>query len=274
MKNQIDAALNEIIDGLNVDGGLKDAILYAINSGGKRVRPTIACLVYKAKKRSISREILRMASAIEMIHTASLIHDDLPGIDDDDFRRNKLTVHKKFDEATAILTGDLLFVKGIGILSANDELDKIGDGTMESLFNGEFLDVKYEKKSVNKDDWLHMVKGKTAALIRLSFLTGAILAGYSDEETDRLGQAGELIGIAFQMTDDLLDVIGSEEEVGKRLRKDSEEGKCTALEYYSVSEIKEKTEIYFNRCINTIETVNVDFSDLIKFLSILKEREK
>jgi len=274
MKNLINAALNGIVSELNIDSNLNDAISYAINSGGKRIRPTIACMVYKARKKSVSREILRMASAIEMIHTASLIHDDLPGIDNDDFRRKKPTVHKKFDEATAILAGDLLFVKGLALLSENGKLGKIGANTMESLINGEFLDIKYENKKVEIEDWLRMVKGKTAALIRLSFLTGAVLADYSNEETDKLGEVGESIGIAFQMTDDLLDVIGSEEEVGKKLHKDREKGKCTALQYCSVNELKEKTEIYFNRGIDIIKTIDGDFNDLIEYLIILKERTK
>lgn len=274
MKNLINAALNGIVSELNIDSNLNDAISYAINSGGKRIRPTIACMVYKARKKSVSREILRMASAIEMIHTASLIHDDLPGIDNDDFRRKKPTVHKKFDEATAILAGDLLFVKGVALFSENGKLGKIGANIIESLINGEFLDVRYENKKVKIEDWLRMVKGKTAALIRLSFLTGAILADYSNEETDKLGEVGESIGIAFQMTDDLLDVIGSEKEVGKKLRKDREKGKCTALQYCSVNELKEKTEIYFNRGIDIINTIDGDFNDLIEYLIILKERTR
>ncbi len=274
MEKQINSAVNKIIKELKIDRRLSEAILYAVNSGGKRVRPKIACFVYEAKTGNVSGDILRMASAIEIIHTASLIHDDLPGIDNDDFRRNNPTLHNKYDEATAILAGDLLFTKGLEILSENERLKKVAADALESLINGEFLDVEYEKRDIEFHQWMNMVKGKTGALIKLSFETGAILADYTASETEKLGKAGEMIGIAFQMTDDLLDVVGDEKEVGKKLKKDSAEGKCTALNFFTIEKLKIQTEDYFKNAISIIEDMNYDFNGLIKFLNALKERTK
>ncbi len=273
MRKEIDKYINSIIENLTVSDKLKSAMLYSINAGGKRVRPTIALLVYKIRNGEIDDKILRYASAIELIHTASLIHDDLPGIDNDDMRRHKATLHRAFDEATAILSGDLLFVKGLEIFSENDKLKKLASLAVENLISGESLDIQFENCDISRDEWETMVKEKTGALIKLAFEVGSCLGGYNEEEINILRQTGITLGVVFQMMDDLLDITGNEKLVGKRLKKDKQCGKQTILKYHSLQETNKIIEYYFKEIVGNLRNMNGNTLEIVSYMTLLKERK-
>jgi geranylgeranyl diphosphate synthase type II len=273
MKKEIDKHINSIIENMKVSDRLKSAMLYSINAGGKRVRPEIALLVYKIRNREIDDKILRYASAIELIHTASLIHDDLPGIDNDNIRRHKATLHKAFDEATAILSGDLLFVKGLEILSENDKLKTMASLAVENLINGESIDTQFENCDISKGEWESMVKGKTGALIKLAFEVGSCLGGYNEEEINMLRQTGIDLGLVFQISDDLLDIIGNEKLVGKRLKKDRQYGKQTILKFHSLQEINNIIECYFKEIVDNLRNLDGNTLEIVNYIILLKDRK-
>jgi len=273
MKKEIDKYINSIIENMKVSDRLKSAMIYSINAGGKRVRPTIALLVHKIRNKEIDDKILRYASAIELIHTASLIHDDLPGIDNDDIRRHKATLHKAFDEATAILAGDLLFIKGLEILSENDKLKIMASLAVENLISGESLDIQFENCDISKNEWETMVKGKTGALIKLAFEVGSCLGGYNEEEINMLRQTGIDLGVVFQISDDLLDITGNEKLVGKRLKKDKQYGKQTILKFHSLQDIKDIIEYYFKEIVDSLRNLDGNTLEIVNYITMLKERK-
>ena len=237
--------------------GLADAEKYSLLAGGKRVRPIIAiafCRMFGGRDAAA----LPYACALEMVHTASLIHDDLPCIDNDDLRRGRPTNHKVFGESTALLAGDGLLLDSFGLITANPEVPpeinavaahqfSIAIGT-RGLVGGEYIDIKGETEELDLDTLLKMHACKTGALIRVSAILGALAAGVKMSET-RMADAieyAESIGLAFQIIDDVLDVTGTSEQLGKNPGQDAKENKTTFLKFYSVGEAlayaKELTE--------------------------------
>lgn len=210
---------------------LNESIKYSLLAGGKRLRPILILETYKLFKDDIETAI-PFAIAMEMVHTFSLIHDDLPGIDNDDFRRGKLTNHKKFNEATAILAGDSLLNNAYkiiltDIINSNDEVSKNSklqalnefSYGIDRMIAGEYVDTEYEGKEISSKYLEYMHKNKTGALIKASVNIGAILAGANNEQIDSLSKYAEKIGLAFQIKDDILSEIGDEKILGKPVRK-------------------------------------------------------
>ncbi|MDG1709390.1 MAG: polyprenyl synthetase family protein [Emcibacteraceae bacterium] len=227
-----------------------DAMRYALLAGGKRLRPFL--VMQSASLFSIKNEhALRVAAAIECVHTYSLIHDDLPAMDDDDLRRGNPTTHIKYDEATAILAGDALLTLAFEILA--DEKThpdaEVRCALISSLsraagalgmVGGQMIDLKAENQSLPQDEIIRMQQMKTGALIVFSCEAGAILASVSDERRDALVKYAEDIGLAFQIVDDLLDVEGSSEAIGKTAGKDINAGKATLVSIMGTDEARKK----------------------------------
>lgn len=229
-----------------IEKKLNDATEYSLMAGGKRIRPVLMLATYNLFKQDIEN-VFPYAISMEMIHNFSLIHDDLPGIDNDDFRHGKPTNHKAFGEATAILAGDLLLNKAYLLLgqelaksSSNIDL-KIKafnelTNSVERMIIGEYVDTEFEGQKVSDDYLEYMHKNKTGALIKASIRIGAILAGASEEKIEKLSRYGECIGLAFQIKDDILDVIGDVEELGKPVGNDIEKHKSTFITKYGLEE--------------------------------------
>ncbi|MBG0777177.1 MAG: polyprenyl synthetase family protein [Desulfovibrionaceae bacterium] len=241
---EIEAFLGGCMKGRHVPCALVTAMEYSLMAGGKRLRPAL-CLTFAELFGLARGEAMPFACALECIHTYSLIHDDLPAMDDDDLRRGKPSSHKKFGEATAILAGDGLLTEAFGIMTWVAE-DGSGDGTVPparvvaalretasaagaaGMVGGQFLDMDFTgRRTVKLDELRAMHALKTGALIRCSCLTGAILAGASEEDLARVRAYGEAIGVAFQIVDDVLDVVGDEATLGKPVGSDASQGKCT-----------------------------------------------
>jgi geranylgeranyl diphosphate synthase, type II len=212
------------------------AMQYAVFAGGKRIRP-ILCLEASRIFTEDVAPTLYPACAMEFIHTYSLIHDDLPALDNDDMRRGKPTCHKKFGEAIAILAGDALLTLAFEMVGASPVaaerrvamLTEISTaaGTINGMVGGQVADIEAEKKPVGPEMLEYIHRSKTAALIRASVAAGALSAGAGSEDVARLRRFGETIGWAFQVTDDILDVEESSATLGKTAGKDIAQQKAT-----------------------------------------------
>jgi geranylgeranyl diphosphate synthase, type II len=233
----VDGQLERLLPGESVQPiSIHQAMRYSVFAGGKRIRP-ILCLETARIFESDSVHALYPGCAIEFIHTYSLIHDDLPALDNDDLRRGKPTSHKKFGEATAILAGDGLLTLAFETIaaapvSAERRAAMVTEiataaGTVNGMVGGQVADLESEGKKVGPETLEYIHRSKTAALIRASVTAGALCAGASAEDVARLRRFGETIGWAFQVTDDILDVEESSAALGKTAGKDIAQQKAT-----------------------------------------------
>lgn len=264
---------------------LNSSMEYSLMAGGKRIRPILVMETYKIFNENMEK-CLPYAVAIEMVHNFSLIHDDLPGIDNDDFRHGKPANHKKFNEATAILAGDGLLNQAYIVIS--EDLKKSNTDELKNklrVFNefsvavdrmiaGEYIDTEYEGKQISNEYLEYIHKNKTGALLRLCARMGAILAGASDSDLERLTSYAEKIGLAFQIKDDILSEEGNEEILGKPVGNDKELNKCTYVSKYGLQEAKSILEKITKEA---IEEVNI-YGEKAKFLKELalyiKDRQR
>ncbi len=212
-----------------VSPDLIEAILYSVEAGGKRIRPLIFLEILESFGIELTEGHFDVAAALEMIHTGSLIHDDLPAMDDDDYRRGRLTNHKKFDEATAILAGDSLFLDPFGLvanaaLSADTKVCLIAELSQASgtygMVGGQMLDMKGEERKLNLSELQLIHANKTGKLLTFPVVAAGIVANLSADDLKSLRKAGSLVGLAFQVRDDILDVTATFEEIGKTPKKD------------------------------------------------------
>lgn len=230
----------------NVPLTLRKSIPYPIKAGGKRIRSIIAVSTYRLCGGKNKGYILPPAVSIELIHTFSLVHDDLPAIDNDDLRRGIPSLHKKFDEATAILTGDALFIYGIEVFLKSKAPPFLKMKSLETLVKaigpsgvvgGEIYDIEGERKKPNKDYLKKIHILKTAEFFKACFLIGGIFAE-KFEKLKILEDIGVKIGLAFQIVDDILDEIGDKEKMGKDVKKDL--NKMTYVKVFGIEKAKEK----------------------------------
>mgnify|MGYP001348870404 CR=1 FL=1 len=233
---------------------LSAAMEYSLFTGGKRLRPLMTIKAYEMYDDYIHKA-LPYAMAIEMIHTYSLIHDDLPAMDNDDFRRGKMTNHKVFGEAMAILAGDsLLNLAFETMLSAAKEscdissikaMQEIAKASgCKGMIGGQAIDLRSDIGSMDEESLLYMYKGKTAALIQASILSGAIIGGASMEHIEKLRDFGLRLGLAYQIQDDLLDD-----------EKDESIKKCTYLSFYSKEEAEKKVKDLSDRAVSILDSL-------------------
>ena len=235
---------------------LNNSMEYSLMAGGKRLRPILVLSTYKLFKEDIEK-CMPYAIAIEMVHNFSLIHDDLPAIDNDDFRHGKLTNHKKFNEATAVLAGDGLLNNSYIVISE----------AVDRMIAGEYVDTEYEGKQISSEYLEYTHKNKTGALLKLCVRMGAILADCSEEDLAKLTEYAEKIGLAFQIKDDILSVEGDELITGKPVGNDEEKGKCTYVSKYGLEKAKSILEEITKEAIDITES----FGDKAEFLKCLAE---
>jgi geranylgeranyl diphosphate synthase, type II len=234
----IDAALDQLLPAENVSPSeLHRAMRYSVLAGGKRLRPALCVAAYSIYNEDY-RPILPVASALEMAHTYSLIHDDLPAMDDDDFRRGMPSCHKKFGEAIAILAGDALLTLTFETLAACTHFDtgrlnaaivRLAGalGTRDGMIAGQVLDLAAEGRTIDVHELETIHRSKTGALLSTSVWLGGWLGGADGAELAAILQFGQKIGLAFQIVDDVLDETESKEKLGKTAGKDREQGKAT-----------------------------------------------
>lgn len=234
----VDRSLDELIPSSDAEPRrLHEAIRWSVFAGGKRFRPALVFAVGRTFDAPMEN-LVRTASAVEMIHTYSLIHDDLPSMDNDDLRRGRQTCHVKFDEATAILAGDVLETLAFQAIALDDSLTaemriKIiselaaAAGTPNGMVAGQQLDLEAEGKDIPIGEVEHIHRLKTGALIAACGKAGALIGGGTDEELKAITNYSESLGLLFQITDDLLDLTQSTEGLGKTARKDIAAHKAT-----------------------------------------------
>ncbi|HEM3437878.1 polyprenyl synthetase family protein [Streptococcus suis] len=208
---------------------LNQSVLYSLQAGGKRIRPLLLLTILESFGMELKQAHYQVAACVELIHTGSLIHDDLPAMDNDDYRRGRLTNHKVYDEATAILAGDSLFLDPFGFLAQVDlpaetilalvrELSQ-ASGTF-GMVAGQVLDMAGEGKDLTLEQLQAIHANKTGKLLTFPFVAAGLIAGQSNAVINHLRQAGQLVGLAFQVRDDILDVTATFEEIGKTPQKD------------------------------------------------------
>ena len=257
-----------------------DAASYSLNVGGKRIRPILFMLVYFMYKGE-DKEIIDMAAAIEMIHTYSLIHDDLPCMDNDDLRRGKPTNHKVYGENIAVLAGDALLNEAMILLM--DFSIKHGKDALvaareiayaagaDGMIGGQVVDIINEGKKISKEELNYMHLKKTGELIRASIVAGAILAEVDKSEIELLNKFGLNLGLAFQIKDDILDVTGDVNKLGKNTLADV--NKSNFITMYGLEECKVMCEDLTAECITILDKISVN-TDILKKLTIeLLERD-
>lgn len=235
-KKVIDESLFEEISERNIEPRLKESMLYSVQAGGKRIRPMLVFATLQALKVNPLLGV-KTATALEMIHTYSLIHDDLPAMDNDDYRRGKYTNHKVFGDATAILAGDALLTLAFSILAEDENLSfetrialinqiSFSSGA-EGMVGGQLADMEAENKQVTLEELSSIHARKTGELLIFAVTSAAKIAEADPEQTKRLRIFAENIGIGFQISDDILDVIGDETKMGKKTGVDAFLNKST-----------------------------------------------
>ena len=252
---------------------------YSLMAGGKRLRPILVLATYSLLNSTAYEKCFPYAVAIEMVHNFSLIHDDLPGIDNDDFRHGKLTNHKKFNEATAILAGDALLNNAYIVISEDikKEIENLEELqaklqifnefslAIDKMIAGEYVDTEFEGKKISIEDLEYIHENKTGALLTLSVRMGAILAGATAEDLENLTKYSKKIGLAFQVKDDILSEEGNEKDLGKPVGNDKERGKCTYVSKYGLGGAKDILNDLIQEAIKCLE----EYGEKAKFLKDL-----
>ena len=266
----VESALEEFYGEQQIASNLREAVLYSIHAGGKRIRPYLLLEVLESLQVPITLAHAQVAAALEMIHTGSLIHDDLPAMDDDDFRRGRLTNHKKFGEALAILAGDALFLDPYALIAQADlpneiKVDLIASLSLSSgsmgMVAGQVLDMEGEGKHINLEELQTIHANKTGKLLAFPFHAAGIIAGLDENLQKQLKTVGELIGLAFQVRDDILDVTASFEEIGKTPQKDLQAEKSTYPALLGLDEAK----VFCNRTLDQANEKLDVISQLVDF---------
>lgn len=279
----VESALEEFYGDQQLAANLREAVLYSIHAGGKRIRPYLLLEVLESLQVPITIAHAQVAAALEMIHTGSLIHDDLPAMDDDDFRRGRLTNHKKFGEALAILAGDALFLDPYALIAQADlpneiKIDLIASLSLSSgsmgMVAGQVLDMEGEGKHLNLEELQTIHANKTGKLLAFPFQAAGVIAGLDENLQKQLKTVGELIGLAFQVRDDILDVTASFEEIGKTPQKDLQAEKSTYPALLGLDEAK----VFCNRTLDQAnekldminQLVDFDKEPIVKIVESLR----
>lgn len=265
---------------------LNSSVEYSLLAGGKRLRPILILASYSLFKNDIEK-CMPYAVALEMVHNFSLIHDDLPGIDNDDFRHGKPSNHKQFNEATAILAGDKLLNNSYKIIS-EDLLKTVSEQELKTkmkVFNefsiaidkmiiGEYVDTEYEGKEIKAEDLDFIHENKTGAFLVLSVRIGAMLANASDKDLEKLTNYAKKIGLAFQVKDDILSEEGNEEILGKPVGNDKMLKKCTYVSKYGLNKAKEILNQIIEDSIKEISEYGEKADFLIELSRYIANRNK
>lgn len=253
-----------------VSSDLSEVILYSIQAGGKRIRPLLLLELIQAFGLELDEAHYQVAAALEMIHTGSLIHDDLPAMDDDDYRRGRLTSHKKFGEDMAILAGDSFFLDPYGLLARAElpsqvKVDLISELSLAAgsfgMVAGQVLDMQGEGQAISLEDLKTIHANKTGKLLTYPFVAAGLIVQAQQSVQDKLRRIGELLGLAFQVRDDILDVTASFEELGKTPQKDLAAAKSTYPAFLGLDGAKS----FFNQTLDEAVDILTDLEEKTEF---------
>jgi len=253
-----------------VSSDLSEVILYSVQAGGKRIRPLLLLELIQAFGLELAEAHYQVAAALEMIHTGSLIHDDLPAMDDDDYRRGRLTSHKKFGEDMAILAGDSLFLDPYGLLARAElpsqvKVDLISELSLAAgsfgMVAGQVLDMQGEGQAISLEDLKIIHANKTGKLLTYPFVAAGLIVQVEQSVQDKLRRIGELLGLAFQVRDDILDVTASFEELGKTPQKDLAAAKSTYPAFLGLDGAKN----FFNQTLDEAVDILKDLEEKTEF---------
>lgn len=279
----IEQELETHIETIQAPARLKEAMLYSVLAGGKRIRPLFLLATLDFLNRE-HEEAYALGAVIEMIHTYSLIHDDLPSMDNDDYRRGQLTNHKVFGEALAILAGDALLTSSFGIIarfkyvSSDIKIDLINRLSLasgaEGMVGGQVLDMESERKRISVSELETIHENKTGALLGYSILAGAKLANANVTEVEALEKYAFHIGLAFQIQDDILDIEGSSEVLGKTAGKDVASDKNTYPSLLTLEGAKEKKEWHYNEAVSNLRLIKDEVGMLDELADYIIHRNK
>jgi len=262
---------------------LSEAVRYCLNAGGKRIRAAVLLWCFKTLGGQPNKNAQIAAAAIEMVHTYSLIHDDLPAMDDDDVRRGQPSCHKRFGEATAILTGDAILTLAFEVLASEIDDSKIAMGLIKTLARaagpagmvaGQIADLENAGSKASLKTLMHIHTNKTAKMFEAAAAMGAIAAGAEKPNADRLAGYGLKIGLAFQITDDILDLSATSEELGKTAGKDSKQEKITYPAIVGIEKSKAAAEEITNDAIAHLSDFGPEADMLRQLAKQLLERTK
>ena len=263
------------------------AIHYSVMNGGKRMRPQLMLLMAEALKVDVENKTIDlMAAAGELIHSYSLIHDDLPAMDDDDFRRGKLSCHKKFNEATAILAGDAIQPLSLEILTSIEDKNLSAESKCKiinifakacgpkGMVEGQNLDIKAENKKLNEEELDNVHYLKTGKLIEACVLSICLLKkNIKREELNKLIKFSKKFGLAFQIRDDILDVIGNEKNIGKPVGSDQKKNKSTYPSILGLEKSQKKAQMLSDAAINILTSLPYDTEKLKDLCKLIVERQ-
>jgi geranylgeranyl diphosphate synthase, type II len=280
-----DAALERLLPpATQRPGSIHQAMRHSVFAGGKRIRPILCMEAARMIANSLPLGVADLGAALEMLHTYSLIHDDLPALDNDDLRRGRPTCHKVFGEAIAILAGDALQTQAYEVLACLqcppearvriiEEIAR-GTGTIDGMIGGQVVDLEAEhtKADVTTLEYIH--RAKTAALITASVVSGGIYAGGNEHEVEKLRAFGQSIGLAFQIVDDVLDVTQTSEQLGKTAGKDTAAEKATYPALFGIDESLKKADALVESAFASLESFGSRAGTLKSLARFLVERKK
>ena len=259
---------------------LHRAMRYSLLAGGKRLRPVLVLAAGEAFGADTD-DLMPAACAIEMIHTYSLIHDDLPAMDNDDLRRGRPTCHKAFGEAVAILAGDALLSQAFRVLASDGPGRNAGRqvqvirevaiaaGTVEALIGGQMVDIESEGKNVDATMLEYIHRSKTGAMITASVVVGGLLAGANEDNIEKLRKYGQRIGLAFQIADDILDLTSTSEQLGKTPGKDQAANKATYPAIHGIGNSEARARELVDEAVEVVSTLNLKtrvLEDIARFI--------
>jgi len=260
------------------------AMRHSVFAGGKRLRPVLCMEAARMIAGSLPAKIEELGAALEMLHTYSLIHDDLPALDNDDLRRGRPTCHKVFGEAIAILAGDALQTQAYEVLSRLEckaeaqvriiEAIARGTGTVDGMIGGQVVDLEAEQTQPTVEMLEYIHRAKTAALITASLVSGGLYAGAKDREVNKLRAFGQSIGLAFQIVDDVLDVTQSSEQLGKTAGKDTAAQKATYPALFGIEESERKADSLVSAGLAELDSFGDRAGTLMELARYLVERKK
>ena len=281
---QVSSRVEQALDGLvpaesQPPETIHRAMRYSLFAGGKRIRPILCIEAARAVTGGEPERIFDVACSLEMIHTYSLIHDDLPALDNDDLRRGRPTSHKVFGEAMAILAGDALLTHAFVVLGALGDARLVAElavasGTVGGMIAGQVHDIEGERQTPTAELLDRIHRAKTGALLRASVRMGAIHAGAADGQLDALSRYGEHVGLAFQIVDDMLDVVQTSEQLGKTAGKDAAQQKITFPAVYGMEasrQMAEQERVLAHAC---LEPFGVNAARLHELADLIVDRSK
>src|SRR6476469_1594920 len=280
-----DAALERLLPAADQrPSSIHQAMRHSVFAGGKRLRPILCMEAGRMLAGSLPSGIEDLGAALEMLHTYSLIHDDLPALDNDDLRRGRPTCHKAFGEATAILAGDALQTQAYEVLAQLkcpaearvriiEEIAR-GTGTVNGMIGGQVVDLEAEHTRPTAEMLEYIHRSKTAALITASLVSGGLYGGAKDSEVDRLRAFGMGIGLAFQIVDDVLDVTQTSEQLGKTAGKDTASEKATYPALFGIDASVKKADALVNQAFAQLESFGARADTLKELARYLIERKK